>query len=56
MHEIFVVLAGQGEVRTETYALTLAPGACIHIQPQESHAFRNSGTDDLVLLYFGLAD
>ena len=56
MHEIFIVLAGQGEARSEAQVLTLAPGMCIHIQPQESHAFANTGANDLVLLYFGLVD
>jgi mannose-6-phosphate isomerase-like protein (cupin superfamily) len=56
MHEIFFVLSGVGEVRGEAQALSLTPSACIHIQPSESHAFSNTGTDDLVLLYFGLTD
>jgi mannose-6-phosphate isomerase-like protein (cupin superfamily) len=56
MHEIFIVLNGVGEVRSEAQVLTLRPGICIHIQPTESHTFSNTGTDDLVLLYFGLTD
>ncbi len=56
MHEVFIVLAGQGEMHCEAQVLTLESGVCIHIQPQESHAFGNTGANDLVLLYFGLAE
>lgn len=56
MHEIFVVLEGSGEMQCKDQVLTLAPGVCIHVQPQENHAVNNTGKHDLVLLYFGLMD
>jgi len=56
MHEVFIVLSGSGEVLSEAQVLSLRPGVCIHIQPTESHTLSNTGTDDLVLLYFGLTD
>jgi mannose-6-phosphate isomerase-like protein (cupin superfamily) len=56
MHEVFIVLSGSGEVHSGAQVLSLRPGVCIHIQPTESHTFSNIGTDDLVLLYFGLTD
>ncbi|MEM9153367.1 MAG: cupin domain-containing protein [Cyanobacteria bacterium P01_F01_bin.3] len=62
MHEVFFVESGEGEIvigigdadatGNTTYPLT--PGTCIAVAPYESHEVSNTGTEELVLTYFGI--
>jgi mannose-6-phosphate isomerase-like protein (cupin superfamily) len=54
MHEVFVVLAGVGTATVDGTTHPLAAGSCVVVEPGERHAFANTGTVDLVLLYFGV--
>ncbi|HXF84916.1 MAG TPA: cupin domain-containing protein [Anaerolineales bacterium] len=45
-HEIFV-LAGKGEVRTAAETFSISEGSVIYIASNESHQFRNTGSDVL---------
>lgn len=56
MHEIFIVLSGHGRVRCDGSVNGVAPGTCIQIEPNAVHAFENTGEDELVVVYFGIAD
>lgn len=56
MYEIFLVIGGQGRVHCGGHAYDLAPGICIEISPGEVHAFENAGNEELVLVYFGIAE
>lgn len=56
MHEVFIVLAGRGLLHCGGDAHAAAPGGCIRVGPGEVHAFENTGDEDLVVLYFGVAE
>lgn len=55
MHEVFVVLSGQGFLHCDGRTREVGPGICIEIAPGETHAFENDGAEELVVVYFGIA-
>ncbi|HEX6939900.1 MAG TPA: cupin domain-containing protein [Longimicrobiales bacterium] len=56
MYEIFLVESGTGVVRIDGREFPLEPGVCVVIEPGERHDMANTGTEDLVLTYFGIAE
>ncbi len=54
MFEVFFVEAGTGEMRIDAATHQLAPGTCIMVEPREQHEITNTGSADLVLIYFGV--
>lgn len=54
MAEIFLVEQGRGEVAIDGRVIEVGPGACVTVQPGESHALDNTGDGPLVLTYFGI--
>ncbi|HEX7119007.1 MAG TPA: cupin domain-containing protein [Longimicrobiales bacterium] len=56
MFEIFLVEAGTGVVRIDGRELPLEPGVCVVIEPGEVHDMANTGNEELVLTYFGIAE
>ena len=56
MFEVFFVSAGIGIMRIENKEYNLTPGVCIAIATGETHEVINTGTDNLVLTYFGIVD
>ena len=54
MSEVFLVNAGKGIIRIEGTPYDLTPGVCVAVQPGETHEVINSGTNNLVLTYFGI--
>ena len=54
MHEVFFVESGSGSIVVDGEAIALTPGVCVAVSPHESHEVSNSGTEELVLTYFGL--
>ena len=52
--ELFIIVSGQGELRTSESTTPLHPGDCISFSPGEPHQIRNTGTEDL--LYYVVAD
>ena len=56
MSEVFFVSAGQGIMRLSGTDYDLTPGVCIAIEPGEIHEVINTGKENLVLTYFGIAD
>ncbi|MFQ4139325.1 cupin domain-containing protein [Nodosilinea sp. PGN35] len=54
MAEVFFVEAGNGTIIVDGQAYSLTPGICIAIAPGEHHEVANTGTEELVLTYFGL--
>ncbi|MBH8563477.1 cupin domain-containing protein [Nostoc sp. CENA67] len=54
MCEVFFVQAGAGVIRVDSKEYPLLPGNCIAIEPGKVHEIINSGSDELVLTYFGL--
>lgn len=54
MCEVFFVEAGQGVICIDQQDYPLTVGACIAVEPGETHEVRNTGSEELVLTYFGL--
>ncbi|KAG0228448.1 hypothetical protein BGW41_003426 [Actinomortierella wolfii] len=56
MTEIFYFISGQCEVEIDGKVHVATPGTTITVFPREYHEFRNNGTEDAVMVYFGIAD
>lgn len=56
MHEVFIVLGGRGLLHCGGTAHAVESGSCIEIAPGEIHTFENGSEQDLVLMYFGIAE
>jgi quercetin dioxygenase-like cupin family protein len=54
MCEVFFVEAGSGVIRVEQQEYALTAGTCIAVEPGEQHEVHNTGSEELVLTYFGL--
>ena len=54
MHEVFFVQSGQGTMTRNGKPEALEPGVCIAVSPGEIHEVSNTGSEDLVLTYFGI--
>ena len=54
MIEVFYVQEGAGEMWVDGVARGLETGACVAVEPGETHEIRNTGDAELVLVYFGL--
>ena len=56
MYEVFFVSAGAGIMKIDGKEHHLTPGVCIAIATGETHEVINTGTENLVLTYFGIVD
>lgn len=54
MCEVFFVESGSGEIEVNQQIYPLTAGACIAVERGEVHELRNTGSQELVLTYFGL--
>ena len=54
MCEVFFVSAGVGIIRINEEEYNLTPGVCVAVELEESHEITNTGTEDLILTYFGI--
>jgi mannose-6-phosphate isomerase-like protein (cupin superfamily) len=54
MTEVFFIESGSGEMAVNERTIHMTPGVCITIEPGEIHELRNTGSDPLVVLYFGV--
>jgi len=54
MCEVFFVEAGQGIICIDGQNHVLEAGVCIAVEPGETHEVKNTGSNELVLTYFGL--
>ncbi|MBD1850010.1 cupin domain-containing protein [Leptolyngbya sp. FACHB-711] len=54
MCEVFFVESGSGEIEVNQQIYSLTAGACIAVEQGEVHEVRNTGSEELVLTYFGL--
>lgn len=55
MHEVFFVSAGTGTMVVNGIDQALLPGVCMLVEPGDVHEVINTGTEPLVLTYFGIA-
>lgn len=54
MCEVFFVEAGIGVMQLDDRSYPLHAGVCIAVEPNETHEITNTGSEELVLTYFGL--
>lgn len=54
MVEVFFVESGRGTIAINGMPYSLTPGVCITVEPGETHEVSNTGTEDLILTYFGV--
>lgn len=52
--EFYIVLSGQGELRSESQVTAIGPGDCSLVPPGVAHQVRNTGEEPLV--YYVVAD
>ena len=52
--EVYLVEAGTGLVKVNGKVNQLKKGDCAVIEPNEAHEFINTGSEDLILTYFGV--
>jgi quercetin dioxygenase-like cupin family protein len=54
MWEIFFAQSGNGAIEIDGAMHALPAGTCVAVAPGERHELRNPGSDELVVLYFGI--
>ena len=54
MYEVFFVQSGTAIICLDGKEIKLTPGSCIMVEPGEEHQITNTGTNELVLNYFGI--
>ncbi len=54
MCEVFFVTAGEGSIQIGDRYYSLTPGVCIAVEVEEVHEITNTGSQELVLTYFGI--
>ncbi len=54
MTEVFFIASGTGEIIIEQTRFPLNTGCCITVEPGESHELINTGSTDMIVIYFGL--
>jgi mannose-6-phosphate isomerase-like protein (cupin superfamily) len=55
MYEVFFVEEGNGTMEIGSENFSLKKGMCITVSPQECHEIINTGINNLILTYFGIA-
>ena len=54
MTEVFFVESGQGCIRVNEKVIDMKAGTCVVVEPNESHELKNTGSEDMVVMYFGI--
>ena len=54
MSEVFFVTAGEGIIKIGDRNYSLTPGVCIAVEVGEVHEITNTGSKELILIYFGI--
>ncbi|MGB5635972.1 MAG: cupin domain-containing protein [Waterburya sp.] len=54
MSEVFFVSGGAGVIRIDQREYDLVPGVCVSVEIGETHEILNTGTENLILTYFGI--
>lgn len=53
-YEIFFIEAGKGAINIEGNEYLLSEGMCVICEPLEAHEIVNTGSNELIITYFGL--
>lgn len=54
MAEVFLVQSGEGRICVDGEPVAVRAGDCVTVLPGELHEVGNVGSDDLVVLFFGV--
>ncbi|MBD1910711.1 MULTISPECIES: cupin domain-containing protein [unclassified Leptolyngbya] len=54
MYEVFFVESGNGTITIDDIPYELRPGVCVTVDLGEVHEVANTGTEELVITYFGI--
>ena len=54
MAEVFWVQSGKGIIRIDGVKHNFLPGVCAMVEPNEVHEIRNTGNNELIIVYFGV--
>jgi quercetin dioxygenase-like cupin family protein len=54
LYEIFLIETGEGTLDVEGRQYKVSAGTCVTFEPSEVHEVANTGSEELVLTYFGL--
>ncbi|KAF9157186.1 hypothetical protein DFQ27_002860 [Actinomortierella ambigua] len=56
MTETFHFLSGKAEVEVDGKVHLATAGTTVTVFPKEAHEIRNNGTEDVIMVYFGIVD
>ena len=56
LFEVFLVESGVGVMKVDGHEERLEAGICVVVEPGEVHEIINTGSTELVLLYFGIEE
>ncbi len=54
MTEVFFIRSGSGSIEINGESYAMKPGQCITIEPGDVHELKNTGDEELVVLYFSV--
>ena len=54
MCEVFFVTVGEGIIKIGDRNYSLNPGVCVAVEVEEVHEITNTGSQELILTYFGI--
>lgn len=54
MWEVFYVESGQGIIKIDDQDYPFEKGICVTVEPKEKHEIINTGSNDLIINYFGI--
>ncbi len=54
MHEVFFIDSGDGEILIDEQVHAITAGTCIVVEAGELHELRNTGSRDMVVIYFAV--
>ncbi|MEE9355679.1 MAG: cupin domain-containing protein [Methylococcaceae bacterium] len=54
MTEVFFIKSGTGLITVDNQPIALQSGMCITVEPHEVHELKNTGSTNLVVMYFGV--
>lgn len=54
MYEVFLIEKGKGKIRVDGKYFVMEKDMCFTIEPGESHEVTNTGSEELVITYFGI--
>ena len=54
MTEVFFIKSGTGVITVNEKSIILNEGMCVTVEPNEMHELKNTGSTNMVVVYFGI--